>query len=537
MFHGLLIICKIQKYMNIKYLGLLTILLGFTACDDVILDDGLSVSAVELETLDVGDVDFSNYVAVGASFTAGFTDNALFIASQENSFPNLLSKQFSKGNGGEFVQPLMSDNKGGLLLGGNLITNPRLYFNGAGPAVLDATPTTEVTNVLAGGFNNYGVPGAKSFHFVAPGYGNVAGVAGGLANPYFARMASSGTTTVLTDAVTQAPTFFTLSEIGGNDVLGYALSGGEGMDQKNNLDPATYGGSDITDPNVFATVFSSMVDALTANGAKGVVATLPSITSLPHFTTVPYNPVPLDAETAATLNGAFAAYNGGLQAAAVALDGTGLFTADEAAKRTINFVEGQNAVVIIDEYLTDLGAINVNFSALPKYRQATAEDLLVLPSSSIIGEVDLDNLALLMGGGATQAQAGQASLNGLTFPLGDKWVLTPEEQLAIEDATNAYNSTIETVADSKGLAIVDFKSILVEASTTGIVFDDFTLTTDLVFGGLVSLDGIHLTSRGYALMANKFLEKIDEKYGTNFVASGSVHMASEFPTNYSPSLQ
>jgi len=43
---------------------------------------------------------------------------------------------------------------------------------------------------------------------IAPGYGNVAGVAGGLANPYFARFATSASTTVVADAVAQDPTFF-----------------------------------------------------------------------------------------------------------------------------------------------------------------------------------------------------------------------------------------------------------------------------------------------------------------------------------------
>ena len=68
-------------------------------------------------------------------------------------------------------------------------------------------------------------------------------------------MASSPTATVLGDALAQSPTFFTLSEIGGNDVLGYATSGGSGVDQTGNFDPSTYGGNDITDPNVFAQVF------------------------------------------------------------------------------------------------------------------------------------------------------------------------------------------------------------------------------------------------------------------------------------------
>jgi len=41
-------------------------------------------------------------------------------------------------------------------------------------------------------------------------------------------MASSPNATVLEDAVSQNPTFFTISVMGGNDVLGYATSGGSG---------------------------------------------------------------------------------------------------------------------------------------------------------------------------------------------------------------------------------------------------------------------------------------------------------------------
>src|SRR3546814_6356419 len=64
-----------------------------------------------------------------------------------------------------------------------------------------------------------------------------------------------------------------------------SISGGVGVDQTGNLDPTTYDGSDITDPNVFAQVFSTVVTTLTSNGAKGVVANVPYITNLPYFTT------------------------------------------------------------------------------------------------------------------------------------------------------------------------------------------------------------------------------------------------------------
>ena len=72
---------------------------------------------------------------------------------------------------------------------------------------------------------------------------------------------------------------------------------------------------------------------------------------------------------------------------------------------------------------------------------------------------------------------------------------------------------------------------------SGIPFGNFILTTNLVTGGAVSLDGIHLTARGYAFMANKFLEAIDAKFGSNFVASGNVAKAGNYPTIILQDLQ
>lgn len=497
---------------NYKYISLFLLSLGLISCDVNNELDEIQAEPVEQVELNTNGLDFSSYVSVGASFTAGFTDNALFIAAQENSFPNILAGKF----GTNFAQPLMNDNIGGLLFAGNVIQGPRLFFDGAGPAGLPATPSTEVTSALSGGFNNYGVPGAKSFHFVASGYGNVQGVPVGLANPYFARMASSASATVLGDAMAQSPTFFTLSEIGGNDVLGYALSGGTGVDQTGNFDPTTYGGSDITDPNVFAQVFTTMVSTLTSGGAKGVVANVPYITNLAHFTTVTHDVIPLDAATASAVNNAYAAYNGGLQLAF----SYNLIDEDELAKRTINFEASEtNSVVIEDEDLTDLSSLG-----LPNYRQGTADDLFVLAGASFIG---------------TEAVAGNPlTVNGVAIPLADQWVITPEEQAAIKTATDAYNTTIAGIASANpNIALVDFKAILEEASN-GIAFDDYILTTNLVTGGLISLDGVHLTARGYALMANKILAVMDAEFGSNFTsATGGLAVAGDYPTNYSPELR
>ncbi len=468
---------------------------------------------VEVEVpLTSGSADFSKYIAIGASFSAGVSDGTLFIESQNNSFPNLLASAFSNAGGGDFVQPMVDDNIGGLLLGGVEIAGPRLYFDGAGLSVLDGTPTTEITNIIPGPFNNMGVGGAKSYHLLAPGYGNVAGVPVGQANPYFARMASSPNATVLEDAVSQNGTFFTISVMGGNDVLGYATSGGSGIDQTGNFDPATYGNNDITDPNVFAQAATTIVSSLVANGAKGVLSNVPYVTDLPYFTTVPYNAVPLDAATAAQLNAAFAQYNGGLQTA----ETVGFITTEERIARTISFSAGQNAVTLIDEDLTNLSGLG-----LPSYRQATSNDLLVLPSLSFIG---------------TTVNGNPQLINGVSVPLEDQWVLTSTETQTTIVATDAYASTVEALAETNGLAFVDLRQVLSEAATSGIVFDNFNLTTQFIFGGLVSLDGVHLTARGYAYMANKFMEAIDITYGSNFGESNSMLKAADYVNMYSEGL-
>ncbi len=92
---------------------------------------------------------------------------------------------------------------------------------------------------------------------------------------------------------------------------------------------------------------------LTADGAKGVLVNIPEVTSIPYFTTVPTNAIPLDAATAAALNAQFAAYNTQILPGLV---GIGFITPEEAAFRMINFSAGQNFPIMTDDDLTDITA-------------------------------------------------------------------------------------------------------------------------------------------------------------------------------------
>jgi lysophospholipase L1-like esterase len=490
---------------NFKWLLLVS--LTFVACTN---DDDVLVME---EPVSAGSANFTKYVALGDSFAAGYSDGALFVEAQKGAYPNILAQQFAEAGGGAFSTPLMGDNIGGLLLGGNVIAGQRLYFNGSAPVAVSGAPTTNVATKVTGPFGNLGVPGAKSYHLVAAGYGNVAGVAAGLANPYYARFATSATSTVLADAVAQTPTFFSLW-IGGNDVLGFATSGGIGVNQTGNMNPATYGSNDITDPTVFASVYNSLVTGLTANSAKGVVANLPYVNTLPFFTTVPVSPLS-PATLGANLSTLNAQLYGPLKQALTVFgagDRINLLSATAA-----------NPLLIRDESLPNLSAqLTAAFTptlggqtaafygaVFGQARQTTSADLVLLTTQSAIGAAP------------TAANSGlgiapPAPLNsfGISYPLQDMHVLIPSEIAEIKVATDAYNVSIKAIADAKGLAFVDAKAIMDKLSTTGIVGNNFTMTSQFVFGGSFSLDGVHPSPRGYALISNAFIDAINSKYSS-----------------------
>ena len=452
-----------------------------------------------------GEADFSKYVALGNSLTSGYRDGTVYLDGQLESYPAMIAEQMQKAGGGTFTQPLVPDNIGGFSnipgFKGKLTLQ---VVNGALTPVYSTAVST--LDRLTGTYNNMGVPGAKSFHLVANGYGNMAGLTTGTANPYFVRFASSSTASVLDDAKAQNPTFFPLW-IGNNDVLSYATSGGVGTNQTGNINPATYSSNDITDPNVLAGSIRTVLEGMKSVGAtKGVIANIPNVTSIPFFTTVPYNAIPLDEAYATALNTQLV---GRLKPVLTAL-GQG--------DRLKTLVVGQNPLLIKDETLTDLSAQitavltrNGVSAALASFigttygqaRHATSEDLILLSTKSVIN---------------TDVTGVSAPFNkqGITYPLEDKYILTKSEVAQVQTATNAYNTQIKALAEAYGLAFVDANAKMVElGKNSGIQYNGVNYSTTFVTGGSFSLDGVHLTGKGYAVIANEFIKAINAKYKSN----------------------
>lgn len=425
-----------------------------------------------------GEADFSKFISLGNSLTSGYRDGALYSGGQNESFPSMIAMQMKLAGGGDFKQPLMPNNVGGFT---NLPGFPgklelKMVNGSLSPVANNAAAALD--NVVSGApYQNMGVPGAKVSHLLAPGYGNPAGLSLGLANPYFVRFASSSTASVVGDALAQNPTFVSLW-IGNNDVLGYATTGGDGTNPITPVDGAVGVGFTSTYTALVSTVFPA------GTTRKGVVANIPNVTNVPFFTRVPAMPLTnLTAAQVTQLNSGYATYNAGL-AQAKAL---GAINDAEYQKRLIKFTAGAvaNGAVITDK---DLATV----PGLPKYRQTTSKDYILLTASAVL-----------------TPQAG----GGTSVPLEDKLVLTEMEAAKVLAATASYNTTIKNLADSKGLAFVDMNAKMTELnSKSGIVWDGVKYTATFVTGGAFSLDGVHLTGRGYAIVANEFIKSINSKY-------------------------
>ena len=84
---------------NFKYIFLMALAVGFTACDVNNDLDEIPAEVVVYPDANAGTADFSNFVSIGASFTAGFSDGSVFLAAQSRSFPNIMANMMSNMGG------------------------------------------------------------------------------------------------------------------------------------------------------------------------------------------------------------------------------------------------------------------------------------------------------------------------------------------------------------------------------------------------------------------------------------------------------
>jgi hypothetical protein len=509
-------------------------LIWLVACEQVPIEvtppEAVTPAPACPEGASAGTASFTKFIAIGNSFVAGVQGGALFTTGQNNSLPAILNKQFEcVGAPSTFNQPTI-----GASLGWNLfITQPFLTDNtkpilgrmllqygtsvscatGApspkptpqayAAGILEALPNPAAnpgflyTGGTKANLNNFGIPAVTLGQALIPETGAWAGAGSDPRfNAFYGRLAyPGGTSTIIGDAAAAGGSFF-LFWLGLDDFFLHAANGG---------DPAI---APLTASANFTAYYNAALNSTTGLLAsnpnlKGVLLNYPDIWKMPHFTSVTYNPIPMSATDASAATTGFAGYNAALDGlvANKAAFGISDALAAEILTRKVSFTAGcTNKILLVDETLNDLGdefdilqgagAINANQrAALVPYEQvrhSTATDVIPLGTGSILG---------------TPGPSG--TVWGVSYPVGDRYVIIPSEKTEIEAARTAFNTTVTNFANANTTRVVvaDINAALNSLITAQAgVYNNVTITPNInPPTGIYSEDGAHFNSRGYAL--------------------------------------
>ncbi|HEY4798887.1 MAG TPA: SGNH/GDSL hydrolase family protein, partial [Bacteroidia bacterium] len=435
----------------------LTAVLLFTTCK----------KNFKASALTSGDADFTNYIAVGNSLTQGYQNGGVYEAGQRNSYPSIIAHQMKLVQPGmnEFVQPYFPGNGSGYI---HLEwkNNQLQVVNKHDPGGYREDPTFNNISYAGQQLSNLGTSGIKligtCYDPTVPGdnYNTYLLAAN---NPYFKRMFNLGQPATpinyLTNVVQSKPTFFT-SWLGNNDILGYASGGGEPLAIA--IMGTTFYVYGLSDPTEFRKKYDRALDSLTKNGAKGIVATIPNVTSIPYF----------------------------------------------------NLVNLQNIKG------PDGAQLNVYIKTSNGVRAATNDDRILLPAVAKMNKFVKDSL--YDNGVAVKDSSGDVILvycpqpYGLTptNPIDGNEVLDSDEFASIPPALAALNAQIKASAAAHHIPVVDMEDFL-KNFESGFALDGVNYSTKYIEGGVFSLDGVHPNGRGYAIIANKFIEGINSYYHSN----------------------
>jgi hypothetical protein len=400
----------------------------------------------------------ARYVAIGNSLTAGFMDGGLMKAGQINSYPRLIANQLGLDNE-QFTQPWI-DPPG---IGSSTPSAPDqaagiLYFDGSGLSLLGETPLATIESILPAStqptaYHNLGVPGA----LLTDGRNAVdrttsAGAALGSPNPFF-------------DFINRLALF-------GNTTVPLAAG-----------------------PPVVTTESNSMHYKAIAKGGALTTVWLGNNDVLGAATSGnPNNPVPIT-----DINAFTAEYTAMLQTLAGGLANRNGFPPTIV---TANIPSITSAPYFMPESLFDNVVQDQIGASWPGGYAETNVQVVLFPALSWI------------------------TANPPSTPLPSTLTLTDVEVQAIDTAVTGYNAVIAQVTagvNAAGIAkcaMMDSDALLngLQAAQKthfllllGQGLDIATAASTTAF----SLDGIHPNNVGYGIVANGFIDVINDLDGTS----------------------
>lgn len=400
-----------------------------------------------------GNASFSKMVVLGGSYLSGYTNGGLSPRTDSFSIPALMQMALQQVDAPVFRHARVNVARG---IGVNskpwesvYQTQSSLGYKTDCKGISSLSPikqTASANEVYAFeqpvfNVNVMAIPFVGINRYTDPSLGS--GLPQG--SPFYRRIASfPGTSTLLGDAVSKNATFF-IAWPGMDDVFNWTSTGGaEGS---------------LPIPATFERQLDTVLQQLTANGAKGVIATIPDFAVMPYYTTVAWNNADITQGQADTLNEIYT--NGGMP--------------------HIQFKAGRNGFVITDP------------SSPGGYRQLHAGEYITLG-------VPLDSMKCYKYGLMVNV-------------VNNRYVLDSTEVAQCNQARQAMNAIIVQKASQYNLALADINTYM-QQLPQGILADGVLMNSTFVSGNFFSLDGYHPTEKGYALLANEFIRAINSRYGS-----------------------
>ena len=171
-------------------------------------------------------------------------------------------------------------------------------------------------------------------------------------------------------------------------------------------------------------------------------------------------------------------------------------------------------------YLQPAAGILAQYSAGTGLPTAVLSGLLGITAGDLVTPEGLSEIPLILGG----KQKG---------PISDAGVLSAAEVVTVKAQVTAFNQVIAQQAQGAGATLVDINALFAQIASSGQTIGGVKGTAAFL-GGFFSLDGIHPTNTGYAIVANKFIDTMNASFGTKIADVDLVPVAAAdplWPTN------
>ena len=156
--------------------------------------------------------------------------------------------------------------------------------------------------------------------------------------------------------------------------------------------------------------------------------------------------------------------------------------------------------VTLVPYLQPAATILAEYSAATGYPTSTLSGLFGISPGDFVNPEGLAEIAAIAAGKQTT-------------PVSDAGVLTAAEAVIVQQRVTDFNTVIAAQAKTAGATVVDIHAVFNALAANGLTVSGYTGTNSFL-GGFFSLDGIHPTNTGYAVVANAFIDAMNSGFGS-----------------------